>query len=85
MSGRSAFGFAVLLPVCVAASVACAGEPAPSEKLADAVPAEGGPRIAVDAMTINVGDVVRGQDLVGTFKYRNAGDAPLHILSAKPG
>jgi hypothetical protein len=36
-------------------------------------------------MVVNLGDVVHGQDAVATFTYHNTGDAPLHILSAKPG
>jgi hypothetical protein len=38
-----------------------------------------------DSLTVNLGDVVRGEDAVATFTYRNTGNAPLHILSAKPG
>lgn len=51
---------------------------------ADAPPA-GGPRLKFDAVDQNLGTVVRGQDAVATFTYRNVGDAPLKILSAKPG
>ena len=35
--------------------------------------------------TVNLGDIVRGQDAVATFTYHNTGEGPLHILSAKPG
>jgi len=61
------------------APVVFAGEPAPA---AAAGPA---PHIKFDATEVNLGDVVHGQDAVATFTYRNTGDAPLRILSAKPG
>ena len=41
--------------------------------------------IKFDATDVNLGEVVKGQDAVATFTYRNLGSAPLHILSAKPG
>lgn len=44
-----------------------------------------GPRLKFDATELDLGDIVRGQDIVATFTYHNVGDAPLHILSAKPG
>jgi hypothetical protein len=50
---------------------------------ADAPPS--GPRLKFDAVEQNLGDVVRGQDAIATFTYRNVGDTPLKILSAKPG
>ena len=50
---------------------------------ADAPPS--GPRVKFDAVEQNLGDVARGEDAVATFTYRNVGDAPLKILSAKPG
>jgi len=58
---------------------------ASAQELAPAVPAGPAPRITFDAKDVNLGDVVRGQDAVATFTYRNTGTAPLHILSAKPG
>ena len=50
---------------------------------ADAPPS--GQRLKFDAVEQNLGDVARGQDAVATFTYRNVGNAPLKILSAKPG
>ena len=50
-----------------------------------AAPAGPAPRIKFDATEVNLGDVVQGQDAVATFTYHNTGDAPLRILSAKPG
>ena len=61
---------AFLIPITVAAA---ADPPAP------------GPRLKFDAVEVNLGEIVRGQDAVATFTYRNVGDAPLKILSAKPG
>jgi hypothetical protein len=43
------------------------------------------PHIVFDNVLVTLGDVVHGQDAVATFSYHNTGDAPLHILSAKPG
>lgn len=71
--------FLVGLCVALAAHVANAQEPAP------AAPAGPAPHIKFDAIEINLGDVVRGQDAVATFTYQNTGRAPLHIVSAKPG
>ena len=59
--------------------------PAPAEAPAPAPPAGPAPHLVFDSVQINLGEVVHGQDAVATFAYRNTGDAPLHILSAKPG
>jgi len=48
-------------------------------------PPTDGPRIKFEAVELNLGDVVRGADAVATFTYKNVGNAPLKILSAKPG
>ena len=56
-----------------------------AEEPAPAAPAGPAPHIKFDATDVNLGDVVHGQDAVATFTYHNTGDAPLHILSAKPG
>ena len=61
---------ALLLPISVAAAADAPGS---------------GPRLKFDAVDVNLGEIVRGQDAVATFTYRNVGDAPLKILSAKPG
>jgi hypothetical protein len=58
-------------------------EPAPAAE--PAPPAGPSPHIQFDATELDLGEVVRGQDAVATFTYRNTGAAPLHILSAKPG
>lgn len=59
--------------------------PARAQEPAQAAPPGPGPHIVFDSVTINVGEVVHGQDALATFAYRNTGDAPLHIISAKPG
>ena len=64
------------------ASAAFGQELVPSVPAGPSGPA---PRITFDAKDVNLGDIVRGQDAVATFTYRNTGTAPLHILSAKPG
>ena len=68
-----------------AREVSPAKEPAPLKEPAAAVPGGSSPHIVFDNATINLGEVVHGQDAVANFAYRNTGDAPLHILSAKPG
>jgi len=86
MSRRGVTGLSLGLCAFVAVSAACAEGPAPAAvPPTAAAPVGGAPKIAFDAVTVNVGDVVHGQDVVATFTYRNTGDAPLHILSAKPG
>jgi hypothetical protein len=76
---------AVGLCVAVAARGAIALEPPPAAPPTDEAKGGAAPRIAFDAVNVNIGDVVHGLDAVATFTYRNTGDAPLHILSAKPG
>lgn len=58
--------------------------PPPAEG-APAAPQGPHPKIKFEATELNLGDVVRGKDAVGTFTYKNSGDVTLHILSAKPG
>ena len=77
---RRAVGFFVAGVV-----LACAARGSSAQEPAPAAPAGPAPHIAFDAMDVNLGDVVRGQDAVATFTYRNTGNAPLHILTAKPG
>ena len=48
-------------------------------------PAKGTPHIRFETTEIKLGQVVHGQDAVANISYQNTGDAPLHILSAKPG
>ena len=65
--------------VLSAALAVAADQPAP------AAPAGASPQITFDAKDVNLGDIVHGQDAVAVFTYRNTDNAPLHILSAKPG
>ena len=43
------------------------------------------PRLEVETPTIDLGQVVRGRTEPVVFELRNAGDASLTILGAKPG
>ena len=43
------------------------------------------PRLEVATPTIDLGEVIRGRTEPVVFELRNAGDAPLTILRAKPG
>ena len=77
---RRAVGFfAFGLCAVFAVNAAYAEEPAPAAANGPA------PHIKFDAVDVNLGDVVHGQDAVATFTYHNTGEAPLHILAAKPG
>jgi hypothetical protein len=76
--------------LAIAAPAAPPASPAPDVQLAAPPaapkPAPGtAPHIVFDAVLVNLGDVIHGQDAVATFTYRNTGNAPLHILGAKPG
>jgi len=88
--GRSLVG-AGLAALALAGSLARAASapvpnPAPAAPSPSAeAPAGPSPRVKFDATTVDLGDVVRGNDAVAEFSYANAGDAPLKILSAKPG
>jgi len=87
MSGGTKLGLAVGLCLGLSGGSTWAQEPqpAPPASAAAAAPAADAPHIAFDSLSVNLGDVVRGQDAAATFTYRNTGNAPLHIISAKPG
>ena len=85
MSRGSELGLVVGLCLCLSGGAACAQEPKPASAAGAEVPAAGAPHIAFDSLSVNLGVVVHGQDAAATFTFRNTGDAPLHILSAKPG
>ena len=68
-----------LAPLLLAVAAAADDAPVPG-----GVPS-GGPRLKFDAVELNIGDVVRGNDATASFTYHNVGNAPLKILSAKPG
>ena len=44
-----------------------------------------GARLSVEREVVDVGNVNRGQVATATFILHNTGDAPLKILSVKPG
>lgn len=74
------------LALAGAVSAAPAPNPPPAPAPA-AAPAPTGPspHVKFDATEIDLGEITRGQDAVANFTYHNTGDAPLKILSAKPG
>ena len=74
----------LVLGFCAVAAVHAAPAPAPAPTAAPAAVAGPAPHIKFDAAAVNLGDVVHGQDAVATFTYHSTGDAPLHILQAKP-
>jgi len=43
------------------------------------------PRLVIDKMTVQLGEMMEGQDFLHTFKIKNAGEGKLQILSVKPG
>jgi len=71
----------VVIGLCAMFAVHTASGEEPAQKAVDGPV----PHIKFDALNVDLGDVVRGQDAVATFTYHNTGTVPLHILSAKPG
>lgn len=45
----------------------------------------GGPRLVVEAESLDLGTVVKGDEVAARFVLRNEGDEELKILRAKPG
>jgi len=43
------------------------------------------PVMQIEQSELDVGAVMEGNDVVGTFRIKNTGNAELRILSAKPG
>ena len=82
----AAFALCAALPARLAlADPPMVPAPPPNPPAPAAPPSGPAPHIKFDTVTVNLGDVVRGEDAVATFTYHNTGDVPLHILSAKPG
>ncbi len=82
---RSSFPLTVLVGatlLAVGGPPVLAGEPPPP--VAALAPAKV-PRMQLEKDTVDLGDVSRGGKAEATFEIRNLGDAPLKILSAKPG
>jgi hypothetical protein len=44
-----------------------------------------GPKIVFETETVQMGQIIRGEEVQAEFVYRNEGDMPLTILRAKPG
>ena len=42
------------------------------------------PSLHVDHVVLDVGQVLAGHDIVGTFIFKNSGKQPIRILSAAP-
>jgi len=44
-----------------------------------------GPRVEVETLEIDLGEISRGATVEARFRLRNVGDRDLHILEARPG
>jgi hypothetical protein len=43
------------------------------------------PRLVIENKSVQLGEVLEGQDFLYTYKLKNAGDAELQILNVRPG
>jgi hypothetical protein len=77
MGARSLATTLLLAGIC---GVASAQAPAPAPEAAAAQPS-----FRVEQANLDLGTVRAGEDAVATFVFRNDGQAPVKILSAKPG
>lgn len=77
MLSRNKILFAVLALAVVAAFAFSA--------FAQGKPTGKAPKAVVDKKTVNLGDVIEGQDIDYTFVLKNKGDAELQVLSVRPG
>lgn len=87
---RRANGSRVLAAVfaaCVLPGLALGSGPQPGTVGAtDAASEEaGGPRFEVDALSVDLGELRKGEDGLARFTVRNTGDETLRILRVKPG
>ena len=48
-------------------------------------PAGKAPRLVIGSKTIELGEVLEGQDYIYSYKLKNAGDAEAQILNVRPG
>jgi hypothetical protein len=79
--GLAAMWLSVLpLPAESPSPPAPAAPPAPT-----AAPTDPAPRLEVDALEVQLGEIVRGQKVEAGFELRNAGEGTLRIERAKPG
>ncbi|MDD4857125.1 MAG: hypothetical protein PHD74_03365 [Candidatus Krumholzibacteria bacterium] len=43
------------------------------------------PKAVIENKTVQLGEIIEGQEFAYTFKVKNAGGADLQIISVKPG
>ena len=43
------------------------------------------PMAVIDTKSVNLGDIIEGQDVAYTFIVKNRGNAELQIISVRPG
>ena len=43
------------------------------------------PRLVIESKTVQLGEVLEGQDYLCTFKLKNVGEAEAQILNVRPG
>jgi hypothetical protein len=43
------------------------------------------PKLVIESKTVQLGEVLEGQDFLYTFTLKNAGEAELQILNVRPG
>jgi len=85
MVALAAAGAVAQSPAAPPAPLPSASAPAPDAATVAQPPVGPAPRIRFDAISLDLGDVPKGQDALAEFVFKNEGDAPLKILSAKPG
>jgi len=91
-AGRRAISTTLLglAAVCLSVLPLPAESPSPPTPAAPLGPAvapttEPAPRLEVDALEVQLGEIVRGQKVEARFELRNAGEGTLRIERAKPG
>lgn len=77
---KKIIGFVLLIAVACVFSAAAFAQTKPRGN-----PAEKNPVAVVPEKTVNLGEVLEGQDYEHSFVIRNTGAGELQILSVKPG
>jgi hypothetical protein len=72
--------FAAVLVLIFVAGLFGAAAAAPKGKPAGKVP-----RLVIGTKTVQLGQVLEGQDYLYTYTLKNAGDAEAQILNVRPG
>jgi hypothetical protein len=72
--------FAAVLVLIFVAGLFGAAAAAPKGKPAGKVP-----RLVIGAKTVQLGEVLEGQDYLYTYTLKNTGDAEAQILNVRPG